>query len=225
MSNGVWFERVGALSGVVGWVLSFIVFDLIDPAEAEVYADPSLSSDRLLDLYVANRGPGRLGAQLSLLAAFLLLWFASYVYARLRRAEGEPGWSSALVLAGGVVLVGASVLESGFAYAASELSAGETDPTVAKFIALWGWNSASLLAPGATAVLAGSTFNGFRHGGIPRPLAIFGLVILALALGVGGILGAPGLAAALSGIWMLAAAITLSWIEIRSPRGSDLIAT
>jgi hypothetical protein len=218
MSNGSWFERLGAVSGIVGWILSFIAVGLIDPAEGEVYADPSLSSERLADLYVTNSGSGRLGAQLSLLAAFFILWFVSYLYARLRRAEGEPRWSSALVLAGGVVLVGASVLDSGFAYAASELSAEESDPVVAKFIALWTWNSASLLAPGATAVLVGSTFNGFRFGGIPRPLAIFGLVILVLTVGVGGILGAPGLAAALSGIWTFAAAVTLSWIEIRNPR-------
>ena len=123
-----------------------------------------------------------------------------------------------MVFAGGVVLVGVSVLESGFAYAASELSAGDPDPVAAKFIALWTWNSTSLLAPGATAVLVESTFNGFRYGGIPRPLAIFGLVILVLIVGVGGILGEPGLAAALSGLWTLAAALTLSWIEIRNPR-------
>ncbi len=161
MSNGSWFERLGALSGIVGWVLLFVALSLTDASEGGVYADPSLSSDRLADLYVGNRGPGRLGAQLSLLAAFLVLWFVSYLYARLRRAEGEPRWPSALVLAGGVVLVGASVLEAGFAYAASELSADEPDPVAAKFIALWTWNSASLLAPGATAVLVGSTFNGF----------------------------------------------------------------
>ena len=216
--NGLWFERLGALSGIVGWVLLFVALSLNDASEGGVYADPTLSSDRLADLYVANRGAGRLGAQLSLLAAFLILWFVSYVYACLRRAEGEPRWSSALVLAGGVVLVGVSVLESGFAWAASELSAGEADPVAAKFIALWTWNSASLLAPGATAVLVGSTFNGFRYGGIPRPLAIFGLVILVLTVGVSGILGAPGLAALLTGLWMFVAAITLSWIEIRSPR-------
>lgn len=218
MSNGSWFERIGALSGIVGWVLLFVALSLTDASEGGVYADPSLSSDRLADLYLGNRGPGRLGAQLSLLAAFLILWFVSYLYARLRRSEGGPRWPSALVLAGGVVLVGASVLETGFAYAASELSADEPDPVAAKFIALWTWNSASLLAPGATAVLVGSTFNGFRYGGIPRPLAIFGLVILVLTLGIGGILGAPGLAAVLSGLWTFVAAVTLSWMEIRSPR-------
>ena len=217
MSKGVWFERVGAISGIVGWVLLFIVVVLTDASQGGVYPDPSLSSDRIADLYVGNRGSGRLGAQLSLWAAFLILWFVSYLYARLRRAEGEPRWPSALVLAGGVVLVGASVLESGFAYAASELSAGEPDPVVAKFIALWTWNSASLLAPGATAVLVGSTASGFRHGGIPRPLAVFGLVVVVLTVGIGGILGAPGLAAVLSGFWMLVAALTLSWVEIRNP--------
>lgn len=46
---------------------------------------------------------------------------------------------------------------------------------------------------------------------------MFGLVILVLTVGVGGILGAPGLAATLSGLWMFVAAETLSWIEIRNP--------
>jgi hypothetical protein len=127
-----------------------------------------------------------------------------------------------LVLAGGVVLVATSLLETGFAYAASELDAGDPHPVIARFIALWTWNSASLLAPGSAAVLIGSTFNGFRYGGIPRPLAIFGAAILVLALGVGIGLGAPGFAAVLSSFWTLAAAVTLSWIEIRSPHRSEV---
>lgn len=218
MSNGSWFERLGALSGIVGYILFALAVDLMDPSQGDVFADPRLSSDQLADLYASNRGSARLGAQLSSLAALLVLWFVSYLYARLRRAEGEARWSSALVLAGGAVLVGVSLLETGFAYAASELRVDEPDPVVAKFIALWTWNSASLLAAGSTAVLVGSTFNGFRYGGIPRPLAIFGLVILVLAVVVGGILGAPGFAAVLSGVWTLAAAITLSWSEFRSHR-------
>lgn len=62
MSNGSCFDRVGGLSGIVGWVLLFIALSLNDASEGGVYADPSLSADRLADLYVANRGSGRLGA-------------------------------------------------------------------------------------------------------------------------------------------------------------------
>ncbi|MDQ4065381.1 MAG: hypothetical protein M3161_04980 [Actinomycetota bacterium] len=202
-------NRIAALSGFLGTIVIVMAGSLSDPARAGVYPAPTLDSDVVATLFARNSQRGRLGAQLMLLGAFLMLWFGSYLFARLRRAEGAPTWSSALVLAGTVVLVTFLLVEAGFGYAASELSEWGTDTQPARMISLWGWNSAVLLAPGSAAVLLGCTIAGLRDGAIPRGLAVAAGLGLVLLLLIAVLMGAPGLAASIGGLWVAVASLVL----------------
>jgi hypothetical protein len=115
------------------------------------------------------------------------------------------------VLAGGVLLVTLLVIESGFVYAGSELAAYRGDEQVAKVLFIWGWNSASLVAPGMAAILLGSAVAGFKYGAIPRWLAWLGVVLLVLLVVASLVLSAPGLGAGVGSIWTVLASVALAF--------------
>jgi hypothetical protein len=149
-----------------------------------------------------------------------MLWFVSYLYSHLRQAEGTSEWASALVLGGGLVVIGFLMIESGFYYAGSEIEDYAGDTEVAKMIHLWGWNSASLVAPGFAAILFGSAVAGFRHGAIHRWLAWFSVLMLVMLLLIAVVLGAPGLGAGVGSLWTVVASLTLALRRDNRPRST-----
>lgn len=205
----VW-DRIGALSGLIGGITVFASVSLADVAATGLEPDPTDPSAHLARAFIANRDRVRLGALVGLLGAFLMLFWVAFLYSKFREAEGPSGWFSNLVLAGGVVLVGLQLIEAGFAYAASELSDYRGDTQVAKVLLLWGWNSASLVAPGLAAIMAGAALLGLVSKALPPWLgwlsaASFGLLIL-IAL----VLGTPGLGAGVGMIWIVVVSIALA---------------
>lgn len=80
------WDRIGSISGLIGWVMVFASVSL-----AEV-GDPTDPSEALVSDFIANRDRVRLGAELGLLAAFLLLVWVAFLYPRFRETEGPFGW-------------------------------------------------------------------------------------------------------------------------------------
>lgn len=97
-----------------------------------------------------------------------------------------------IVLGGGVVLVALTLIESGFYWAASEIENYSSDTQVAKTIHLWGWNSASLLAPGFAGMLLGTAVSGFRHRATQPWFAWLSIVMLMIMVLIAVAVG-PGL--------------------------------
>jgi hypothetical protein len=213
-------ERLAALSGLAGSVVILVGISLADTSGSGLGADPTDPSSLIAKALVQNRGQTRMGAQLLLLGAFLMLWFLSYLYSHLRNAEGTSRWPSALVLGGGFVIATFLLIESGFYYAGSELENYGSDTQVAKMIHLWGWNSASLVAPGFAAILFGSAVTGFRHGAIQRWLAWFSVVMLVILVVIAVVLGTPGLGAGVGSLWTVVASLTLAFSPGVSPRSA-----
>lgn len=201
-------DRVAALSGLAAPIAILAGVSL-----AEVGANPTQPSPVIAEALALNHKQIRLGAQLTLLGAFLMLWFVSYLYSRLRRAETTMGWPSALVLGGGIVAAALILVEGGFYYAGSELADYGDDTQVAKIILLWGWNSASLLAPAFGAVLFGSAWAGFRHAGLPRWLTWFTGIMFVILVVIGVVLQTPGLGALAGSLWFMVASVTLALNE------------
>ena len=202
-------DRLAALSGLAGAVVIMAAVTLADPASTGLDPDPSDPSSLIARALVVNLEQARIGAQLLLLGSFFLLWFWSYLYSHLRKAEETSGWAAGLVLGGGFVLVALLLIDSGFTYAASEIKDYAGDTQVAKMVHLWGWNADSLLAPGFAAILFGSAVAGFRHRAIQRWLAWLSVAMLVTLIGIAVLIG-PGLAAGVGFLWTVIASLTLA---------------
>ena len=203
-------NRLAALSGLAASVLMVAGGVVADTWRTGLDPDPTDPSSLIAQALVMHRGSIRLGAQLLLPASFLFLWFASYLHGRLRR-DAVNVWAPALVLGGGVVLSALLLVESGFAYAASELSDYSGDTQVAKVFLVWGWNSANLSAPALAAILLGSGIAGLSEGTLPRWLAWFAVGMFAISSLLAFGLATPGLATAVAIVWIAVASLILTF--------------
>jgi len=103
------FDRLGAMSGIVGAVLGPIGFSLFGSSAL----GDSLNGGSKESLAAAIAAPvptqAFVGISLDVLSSCLLIVFAARIWARLRRAEGDSGWLSAAALAGFVLGMAASL--------------------------------------------------------------------------------------------------------------------
>jgi hypothetical protein len=116
-------ERLGAASGLVGVVLGPIGFSLF----GSTALGDSLNGDSKQSLAAAIAAPAPaqafLGNSLDVLSSCLLIVFAARLWARLRRAEGSPGWLSIAALVGFAMGIAASLADK-VAYSALAAQAG-----------------------------------------------------------------------------------------------------
>jgi hypothetical protein len=217
MAKRAAWDRLGALSGVLAGLLMAAGFMLGDPYDPATDPDPTDPSPLLARALIDNRDEARLGAYLGLAGVFLLFWFLGRLYRQLREAESAESWLALVAFGGGLAAGGVVLVGMGFLFAASELSSFGDDTSVAKVIVLWGWNSASLLAPPLAALVVASTVSAFRFGALARWVAWFGAVMV-LALVATTVLGTPGLGAAIGLLWMVVASVGLLFTPTRSRR-------
>ena len=116
MKNERNWEQMGAASGLLAaalFVAAFIVFLSTSPTGGTPY--PSLENAQTAnDFFSQNLNPMRLQVLFNTLGIALFLWFVGSLWRVLRRAEGEPGRGSAVVLVGAaagsaLMLVGLSL--------------------------------------------------------------------------------------------------------------------
>ena len=116
-------ERLGAASGLVGAVLGPIGFSLFGGTAL----GDSLNGGSKQSLAAAITAPAPaqafLGNSLDVLSSCLLIVFAARLWARLRRAEGSPGWLSIAALAGFVLGIAATLADK-IAFSALAAQAG-----------------------------------------------------------------------------------------------------
>ena len=116
-------ERLGAASGLVGAVLGPVGFTLFVSSAL----GQSLNGGSRQSLAAAIAAPASaqvfLGNSLDVLSSCLLIVFAARLWARLRRAEGSPGWLSMAALAGFILGIAASLTDK-IAFAALATQAG-----------------------------------------------------------------------------------------------------
>ena len=179
-----------------------------DPYDASTNPHPGRPAAALAAALVANRGQARVGAYLTLLGVFFLLWFIAYLYGLLRQADNEAGWVASVALGGGLVAAAVLLLGASMGFATSELADYGADTQVAKTFFVWGWNAANIAAPPMIALVAATTLVSVRHHRFPRWFRVFSMVWTAvlISLLIGNV---AGMGAALSLIWVLATSFVL----------------
>lgn len=212
MSNRT-LERLGAASGLVGAVLGPIGFSLF--SSSSLGDSLNGGSKESLTAAIAAPVPAQafLGISLDVLSSCLLIVFAARIWARLRRAEGSPGWLSMAALAGFVLGIAGSLADK-IAFAALAAQAGHgleiQEAMTLTDIAMGSVNLAfqymGFLFLGCAAVV------GLRAGAFPRWLS-WGAAAIALvnliSLLVPPTIAFPRLGFPLLFLWLLAASLVM----------------
>jgi hypothetical protein len=219
------WEHVGAATGAVGVVLTAIGASLGDPYRSGLDPDPTDPSPSIARALLEVRSGARTGAVLGLVAAFLLIWFVAYLRAHLARYEGSTGWMSTAAHGGGVIAVALLLVSHSITLAATEITEYGDDTVVAKVFLTYGWNYFYVVSPPIMALVAAASVVTLRFGGLPKPLAILGLVMVVLPFVAGA-----GLGAMLGLLWVLLASVALTLTSFgnsgsgRSPEASRGVA-
>ena len=227
MNDRRW-ERIAAGTGIV-WVVLTAVGNIIQTNPPGVN-DPV---GKITTYYLDHRSAIMLGEFLIGIGAVFFLWFLGSLYAHFRRAEGEPGRVSAIVLGAGVWTLGVFLVEGALYTTLAYKIAGEGDSRITQAV----WDIANVAA----------TFRGYtvgilfvaiavvvlRTGALPRWIGtsalVLGLLQLVRGLGVFAdsgpfvLLGAySGIGFALAGVWVLVTRILLVRRVGRSPEPQRL---
>jgi hypothetical protein len=214
MNDSRW-EQIAAGTGIV-WVVLTAVGSIIQTNPPGVN-DPV---GKITSYYVVHRSAILLGEFLIGLGALFLLWFIGSLWSHFRRAEGEPGRVSAIVLGAGVWTLAVFLVEGSLYTALAYKIAGEGDSRITQAV----WDVASVAATfrGYTVAVffAAIAVVVLRTGALPRWIgmsaAVLGLLQVVRPLGVFAnsgpfvLLGAfSTIGFALDGIWVIAASVLL----------------
>lgn len=199
------WRRVGAATGAVAVALTAVGASLGDPYRSGMSPDPTDSSASIARAIGEVRDGARTGVVLGLIAAFLLIWFVAFLREHLASYEGAGGWLSSAAHGGGLVAVALLLVSHSITLAATEIGDYGEDAVVAKVFLTHGWNYFYVVSPPLMALVAAASIATLRFGGLPRWLAILGLVMLVLPFVAGA-----GLGAMVGLLWVLLASIVLT---------------
>jgi hypothetical protein len=205
-------DRVAGVAGIgAGVYLLFLPGCVCDLWMPRVGGDmsPEDPSSVIASTLIATNGSRRVSAYLGLLAVFLLVIFFARLHGALRVASGPVSWMPTLTVAGGVLLGGVLLVEVGIAFASSELASYGGETEVVRLFVLWGWNSASLLAPPLALALTGTTVVAFSSTAFPKWYRWASLVLLGLLVLIAVVIRAPGLGIAPGMLWVFLTSFVL----------------
>ena len=181
MLSGSW-ARYAPLSGLVFAVL--VVVAIIVGGFDSVSTDDS--TQEVIDFWSDNDGRQIASAIIGALAMIPFLWFLGVLRSTLRLAEGGTGRLSATAYAGGIVIVGFSLVNSALQFAVAD-SVGDVPPVVTQSMSVL-YNDFFLGFPvGFITLLIATALVLLRTRALPAWLGWFALV-----LGIAGFLGPIG---------------------------------
>ena len=172
---------IGAASGILSPIAVVVGFAIHGPFPAE-----GDSVHKIAHYYSAHAGSARIwaGGYVEFLGYLLFLPFAAWLWARLRRAEGEGGWLAATWFGGALVFL-AMAIAAGTPFAAALHRGRELDPhSVTALTAAGDWLYFLSWTPGAVSLAAAAAV-ALQTNVLPRWLGWAGaLVALALLVAV-----------------------------------------
>src|SRR5919109_850799 len=181
MLSGSW-ARYAPLSGVLFVVLIVVSF-LVSGFDSVGTDD---STQEVVDFWSDNDGQQIASALIGALAMVPFLWFLGVLRSTLRLAEGGTGRLSATAYAGGIVIVGFSLVNSALQFAVAD-SVGDVPPVVTQSMSVL-YNDFFLGFPvGFITLLIATALVLLRTRALPAWLGWFALV-----LGIAGFLGPIG---------------------------------
>ena len=179
-SGAALWNRLGAISGILFVVLTFIGFSLDADTTADVEpGQPSATIARLLE---ENQDDGRLGASLFLLAIFFLIWFVTIIYRRLLQAEAGPSGLAFIALGGGLVTASALLILLYTDVAFMSISDYGDDTQVAKTLVALTWEGVAVLGAPMAALVGATSIASWLYRAFPRWLAVLGIPVTAALL-------------------------------------------
>ena len=206
--------RWSPVSGVVFVVLYVIAGVIFSDAPA-----PSASDDAILSYY-AESGYQRkfaIAFLLTTIAAPFFLWFLGSLAARLRQAEGEPGWFSRIALVSGGAFVAVAFVGTALSQFVPDAVNNDPDqfgldPDIARLLtnAAYTLNS-ELAVPLAAPLVLATSLVFLRTGLLPRWVGWAGLAVTLVSF-VGFLVGPTFLL-----VWILVVAV---YLVRRAPRAS-----
>jgi hypothetical protein len=195
--------------------IAFAVLFLVGSVLADSSPSIGASDADILAFYGSSDSQGKLQVAYFVLtlAALLFLWFVGTLSARVRRAEGSPGWASRIVAASGAACT--AVLILGYALGGAVADIGDdtdaftVDPNTTRLLLDVAYTlSFETALPLAAPMVLAASLVALRERLLPRRLAWAGVGVAILCLA--GFLGIPiGLLA----LWVVAVAVQL----VRSP--------
>lgn len=200
----IWWDRVGAMSGIVFFVLLFVSQSA--GVDLGTVTDPGQPGSEIAQVLVENRADIGRGVYLSLLAVFFLLWFLGYLRRHLAEAEGDGGWMASVAYGGGLVAAGLILVSNALALAAKVVAEHGGDPAASKTLFSMGWEYFGVVNPPMAALTGATALVGLRFGALPNWLAIIG-VPLAVASVLSGFFG--GFFVFLNCLWLVPVSIVL----------------
>ncbi len=163
--------RFGAASGIVAAVLIVVGFLVLVPKPPAIDA----SAIEWGRYYVDHQDAIRAGFTVVAVSAFFFLWFLGTLRGALASAEGGTGRLSSVAFGGG--LVAAAILLLGVAAGeAAAFRPTEVDPTITRAISDIFVVTAAPGTAALAAFFAATAVVGFRHGALPRWVAIVAAV-------------------------------------------------
>jgi hypothetical protein len=207
------FERVGAISGIVFFVLVFTSFFTPETPDEDV------SSARIVSSLADDRTGHLVGVYLGGVASVLFLVFVGALWSRLRAAETDRG-PSILVALGGLGTALVVVIAGTIFFAMVDAADSGREPQAVR--ALFELDQTVLLGVGwtSTAFYLGAALSSLATGSLPRWLgwiaAALSVVFVVSLLGIfsesdeGGVLGSIFFIALLVNfLWILAASMVM----------------
>ncbi|MEO5843095.1 MAG: DUF4386 family protein [Acidimicrobiales bacterium] len=188
------------LLAIVGFVTSGEPKDAGNPAQ------------EIVDHYVDNKDSIIIGAAILGLAAVALVFFAGYLRTVVRRAEGEGGMLSALVLVGAAIMAVGAAIDATLLFAIAE-AADDLEPGGVQTLQAFWDNDFMPMAVGLVIFLLSSGIAIARYRVLPKWLGW-----VAIVLAIAGITPAGFFAFLAGGLWIAVVSVMLA---LRARRTND----
>ena len=195
--------------------LLFVVLAVVGSVIGGEPKEASNPAQEIVDHYVDNKSSIIIGAAILGAACVALVFFASHLRTVLRRAEGEGGMLSPLILVGAAIMATGLAIDATILFAIAEAADDIEPASVQALQALWD-NDFMPIAVGMVVFILSSGIAIVRYGTLPKWLGW-----VAILLAVAGITPAGFFAFLAGGLWIAVVSVLLA-LRARRPDGAPL---
>jgi len=189
-------ESLGPLTGVAVAVFVAVALILVGSPPA-----PDSSAQEVVDFYLDNKDSIVIGSISIGLAVLFFAFFAGYLRAVLRRAEGEGGMLSAVVLVGAAIFAAGPSIDAAIAFGLAQYADDLEPGAVQGLQVIFDANFIPYAVGGASFLIAAG-ISIIRHGALPKWLGWLGVIAGVAALTPASIIAIP--------LWILIASVMLA---------------
>ena len=195
--------------------LLFVVLAVVGSLIGGEPKDAGHSAQEIVDHYVDNKSSIIFGAAILGLACVVLVFFAGYLRTVLRRAEGEGGMLSPLVLAGAAIMAVGLAIDASLLFAIAD-AADDIEPASVETLQAYWDNDFMPIAVGLVIFLLSSGIAIARYGVLPKWLGW-----VAIVLAIAGVTPVGFFAFLAGGLWIGVVSVILA-LQARRPNGTSL---